>query len=370
MKRLTEQRYRAIAERRGFKWLGPFVINANTKTGWRCSKGHTWQARYGGIHSGKGCPSCAGTLKLTVDAFRIIGARQGIEWAGVGNPPSCNTPTEWRCANRHSWRTSYSCIKAGRGCRICSGRKIAKAEDYQALAVDRGFKCIQPSRINHDKALWECSLGHQWRASYTQLVATKSGCPTCYKLITRAAQVDRQRKKPSDYHEMALSRGLRWLGPVVSRVKEKTRWGCGKDHQWSGTYDDLNNGQGCPECVDIVNGHKVSKPQRRLCLLLDGELNKKSGRYSIDVAFERQGIKIALEYDAWYWHAHREKEDQSRRQVLAQAGWRILRIKGGQSAIPDLRDLSIAIERLVSGEIEVEIEMTVWGIGPALRRAG
>lgn len=361
MQRLTEQRYHALAAKRGFEWLGPMVTNANTKTFWRCPERHDFEAVYGHIYSGRGCPRCAPNLRLTEAAFRNVGAIRGIRWAGSGLP-TANETTSWECGKSHVWQTTYASINRGNGCRVCSGRRTATTQDYQSLAASCGFSCVTQGRNNHAKSSWQCSVGHQWEASYTQLRATGSGCPACYQLVNRPAQIERSRKRPTDYHAMAEARGLQWLGPETLNVKTKTQWLCGIGHLWMGSYGDLQVGQGCPKCVDIVNGHKVSKPQRALAAMVNGDLNVNCGRRSIDVALSDQ--RIAIEYDAWYWHADRDEQDKERELELLSAGWRVLRIRSNAN-LPLQAALDTAITLLLSGaSFRTEIVLSDWGVGP------
>lgn len=53
-----ERHYHALAEKRGFKWLGPLPNNTGTPTEWECLEGHRWLASYSNIYSGTGCPQC------------------------------------------------------------------------------------------------------------------------------------------------------------------------------------------------------------------------------------------------------------------------------------------------------------------------
>ena len=95
-----------------------------------------------------------------------------------------------------------------------------------------------------------------------------------------------------------------------------------------------------------------------------GELNEQVGGYYIDVAFTAEDMRIALEYDAWYWHAHNAEYDARRDGELINAGWRILRIKSGKE-VPTKEQLEAAIARLKAGEMQAEIELDDWGAGPA-----
>jgi very-short-patch-repair endonuclease len=109
----------------------------------------------------------------------------------------------------------------------------------------------------------------------------------------------------------------------------------------------------------------VSQVQRRLAERLGGELNHRVGRRCIDVALERAGVRIAVEFDSWYFHGHpdRQAQDEARERGLARLGWRVLRIRSAYR-LPAPRDLDAAIERLIAGEKRVEITLPEWGVGP------
>ena len=80
----TQADYRALAEERGFLWLGPSVSNTHTKTLWQCPKGHQWQTAYRAIRQGAGCPVCAGNARKTPAAYRDLAAKHGFIWLGTG----------------------------------------------------------------------------------------------------------------------------------------------------------------------------------------------------------------------------------------------------------------------------------------------
>ena len=205
----------------------------------------------------------------------------------------------------------------------------------------------------HVKTNWECGYGHGWEAPYNS-IRQGYGCPFCAGLAP---------KTPVDYHTLAEERGFRWLGPVVPNTSTKTSWECEQGHRWEARYGDIQQGGGCPVCVDIVQGARVSQVQRDLCEMLGGELNHPFDRYNIDVALNINGVAIAVEYDSWYWHSHRQEHDTQRDEDLLAAGWRVLRIKSNE-LLPTREQLDAAITHLMAGENQVEIVLDDWGEGP------
>jgi very-short-patch-repair endonuclease len=345
--------YQVLAEQRGFRWLGPEVPNVRTKTWWQCEEGHRWEAVYASIHRGTGCPSCAGLAPKTPEDYHILAGQRGFRWLGP-EVPNISTKTAWECEEGHCWEACYNDIRNGYGCPFCAGVVPKTPEDYHVLAKRRGFRWLGPEVRNiHTKTRWECKEGHRWQTRYHD-IHQGQGCPVC---------ANRVPKTPADYHTLAEERGFLWLGPEAPDTTATTWWECEEGHRWETSYGHIQQGTGCPVCLDLVQGVQVSQVQRNLCEILDGELNHPFQRYNIDVALNVDGIAIAVEYDAWYWHAHQQERDAQRDQEMISAGWRVLRVKSNRQ-LPTRVQLDAAISRLLAGETQAEIVLDDWGVGP------
>lgn len=126
-------------------------------------------------------------------------------------------------------------------------------------------------------------------------------------------------------------------------------------------YHGIQSGKGCPTCVDVVNGMRVSGPQRQLCEMLGGKLNYPCGSYRIDVALPEE--KIAVEYDCWFWHGHKQKEDIQRDECLIAAGWKILHVRANRM-LPVYSELRAALDQLDGSKRRAEVILDDWGDGP------
>jgi DNA-directed RNA polymerase subunit RPC12/RpoP len=92
----------------------------------------------------------------------------------------------------------------------------------------------------------------------------------------------------------------------------------------------------CGNCELRINGTKTSGksislkkyiPQFFICeYKIYYAINKKY-KITIDWAGIYNGYKIAIEYDEWWWHGHKQKEDYKRVKKLVKMGWKVLRIK-------------------------------------------
>ena len=130
-------------------------------------------------------------------------------------------------------------------------------------------------------------------------------------------------KTPEDYHRLASTRGFKWLGREVPNAHTDTEWTCGNGHTWEATFSTIQENHGCPDCLDLVNGSRVSIAQRRICGMVGGELNAPFRRYRIDIAKTVGDVKIAIEYDSWFFHGRNREHDRTKDQGLLAYGWRI-----------------------------------------------
>lgn len=286
--------------------------------------------------------------------YHALAKRRGFKWLGP-EATSVDTKTWWLCSNSHKWHTRYKHIRKGVNCPRCSGRIPKTPEDYHALAKQHQIEWVGPlpQSVMH-KTEWQCNKGHKWQARHTD-IRKPSGCPTCKGI----AFGNRRRATAEDYHTRAKEYGFKWLGPYTGDAFKRTRWQCKKGHIFEARYVGIGQGYGCPTCA-----RSTSSQQRKLCKMLKGKLNQQVKRWVIDIALNIDGVKIAVEYDGWYWHgAEKEQEHDARRdKKIIAAGWRVLRVKS-RTKLPTRKQLDTAINSLLNGDTYAEIILDDWGQG-------
>lgn len=197
LRRRQSHDYSGLAERRGFEWLGPLVSTTHAKTGWKCSKGHVWQAPFDKIAGGKGCFECAvirraDQRRLKPADYHELAAERGILWVG----PTVNqggVPTRWACQEGHEWETCYETVRAGHACPACAGNAKLSDKDYLAVAEERGLMWLGPVGSSKAKTGWRCPKGHEWQ-TVLGVLRMGCGCPYCYDMVNGAAVSKPQRK--------------------------------------------------------------------------------------------------------------------------------------------------------------------------------
>jgi very-short-patch-repair endonuclease len=260
----------------------------------------------------------------------------------------------WQCDKKHEWLAPYHNIKQGSGCPCCANKIRKVKQDYDNIGKDRNIRWVDSVLPDNTmvKTLWECKKGHRWLAKYND-IHNGQGCSRCCGNI---------KKTIDDYRFLAEERGFKWVGEKLPKnVVTKTWWECGKGHKWEAVYHNIKTGYGCPYCKDIINGALVSKPQRKLNDMLLGDLNYKENKYIIDIAIIRNSQKIAVEYDAQYWHKGREQADYKRDKYLISKGWKILHIKSGK-LLPTRKQIKKAINQLLTCKNIINVCLDDWVI--------
>jgi hypothetical protein len=235
---------KAIAIERGGKCLAVEYFNKDTAILFECSKGHQWKGRPGNIQQGAWCHVCAGNLKLTIEDMVAFAEKHNGKCLSEKYTNS-ETKLKWQCAEGHIWEAVPKGLTNNHWCRICSmasaGLKRRKTiEEIRELATKKGGKLISDVYLgNHIPIKWQCSKGHNWKASPANI---KSGfwCPHCAGLAKHTIE---------EMRELAAKRGGKCLSTVYKNIEFKLQWECAKGHVWmSSPHYIYRNGMFCPEC--------------------------------------------------------------------------------------------------------------------------
>jgi hypothetical protein len=230
-----------IVKRRGGTILSEYVTS-QTKQKYRCAEGHVWQAVPESIIQGTWCPKCANPIRHAWRKERVFRRMQLIARAQGGKLLSksfehSDVPLLFRCARGHEWRAGATSIAEGTWCRACKEENWL--EVVRARAKEQGGKCLSPRcRGWADRLLFECALGHRWKAEALQV---KQGrwCPLC----RRAPRLDIEQMR-----SLARERGGECLSERYVGHETNLRWRCAEGHVWSARPASVIQGSWCRIC--------------------------------------------------------------------------------------------------------------------------
>ena len=195
---------------------------------WRCLEGHEWKAAFDHVRSGKWCPKCAGTQKLTLfDAQQMANKHGGVCLSE--KYINTNTMMRWKCSEGHEWESKFSNVRAGKWCHVCGGSAKLTIEDMQKLALSRGGLCLSDKYINCQTSLkWQCDKGHIWNMRPMNIRNQKQWCPECWE----ERRGDSTRDTIEHMREIAQARGGYCLSTQYINCETKLHWRCSQMHQW------------------------------------------------------------------------------------------------------------------------------------------
>jgi hypothetical protein len=229
-KEIVNQR---IADR-GITLVGEYS-NAQTKTAFACSNGHTWDARPHNILSGKGCRICViAERTLTKEIINEKLHSRGITI--IGDYKNCRSNARFKCSNNHEWheRVTLSRVR----CPTCNrNENHYTKEKINKILKPRGITMSGEFRTVDHKTSWTCSDGHTWITRPTDILTHhKTGCPHCRKLTKEII------------NERLAQRGIKLVGKYI-QSNTKATFKCKSNHEWTSRPGSVLFGDGCPQCA-------------------------------------------------------------------------------------------------------------------------
>lgn len=176
---LSLEVFQKIAHKRGGKCLTKVYSKASEKMKWKCSEGHVWEATGVNVKNRNSwCPKCNTGKKYTIEKINRIIKKRGGRCLSK-EYIKANRKLLFKCKNGHEWEALLSNIISGRWCPECFGTKRLTIEAMQVVARKKKGKCLSKRYYNNVKPLlWECEEGHRWKSP---AVIVKAGvwCRKC-----------------------------------------------------------------------------------------------------------------------------------------------------------------------------------------------
>lgn len=225
-------------------WKGRLIstvyISCHEKMLFECAKGHEFKATPANILKNQWCPYCAGNVRHDISIIQALAKERGGKCLSI-RYRGIDTPLEWECASGHKWKASPGSIKFNDSwCPKCAGLQKLDINEMRSIAVSRGGKCLSRTYVNaNSKLLWQCGKGHRWEA-IPNSVKRGTWCVVCAgrdKLSLESAQ------------KIARARGGECLSRRFINARYKMKWRCARGHTWDNTLDKIKNRkQWCRRC--------------------------------------------------------------------------------------------------------------------------
>lgn len=171
-----------LAKKHGGKCLSKDYLGAKNKLLWKCKEGHEWMARPDNIKHGRWCPKCKKhkPYKYSIEDMQNIAAKKNgrcLSKTFVG----VKEKLEWECSQGHQWKATPDNVLNGHWCFKCRPKRSSLTlDEMKVLAEARGGKCLSEIYTKLSNQLhWQCSNGHEWYAAAANIKHAKCWCPYC-----------------------------------------------------------------------------------------------------------------------------------------------------------------------------------------------
>lgn len=240
----------------GGRILGDY-INMNTKTTFRCEKGHKFVVRPGSIiHSGSWCRWCSLNMYTKEDIQKFIDDNHpGGEI--IGNFINTITKATFQCKTGHTWTTLPSSIMKGFWCSECK-HQLKKEEIQQYIDDNHPGGKLLSYENTFTPARFQCEKGHQWKTRW-QSIQNGNWCHLCKGHIAgHGGTFDEQdriemKAKIQEFINQHHPGG-KILGEYVN-TRTPTLFQCEKGHTWTVPPHNIIHGNWCAPC----RHHQLSK---------------------------------------------------------------------------------------------------------------
>jgi hypothetical protein len=323
-----------------------YAHQSNQKAWWVCRQhGHEWQAKIAHRHIA-GCPTCSGQRILA--GFNDIATTHpeiSKEWHPTRNDVASTAVGRgsikriwWQCALGHEWReTPNQRTSKGQTCPICRGRLLLTGYNdlstlHPGLAAQwHPRNPLSPSHITakaNQKVWWICQQGHEWKTLIAKRIGGQ-GCPTCVGKRVAPGFNDFATLQPAIAAQWHPSRNTLLPTDVTVSSNRRVWWQCQNGHEWLTTVNKRSAGRECPDCVARVTSRRELAVCTPIALHFvthhDGPQRVPGCRTPVDLALAE--LKIAIEYDGWYWHVDTAERDNAKTIQLHAAGWTVIRVR-------------------------------------------
>ena len=263
------------------------------------------------------------------------------EWNYTKN--GCLTPNDvssgsgkkvwWKCERGHEWQSSICNRVKGRSCPYCVNKKVLQGYNDLATTHPEIAKEWHPTKNGYlvpkdftfgsgKKTWWKCKKGHEWQSSICNRVKGRN-CPYCLNKKVLQGYNDLATTHPEIAKQWHPTKN-EYLTPkdLTFGSEKKIWWQCEQGHEWQSVVysrtkkDSIST---CPHCkAELGTAFGTSFPQILLFYYIKKYINEVKHNYTFsfddfkfknDILIERGDMKLAIEYDGYYFHKDNLEKD-------------------------------------------------------------
>ena len=187
-------------------------------------------------------------VKLNLSQTHPELCKEADGWDPASYTSGSQAKVEWVCSKGHSWSATVKSRVQGRGCAVCSNKKVLAgfndlATTHPEIAKEAdGWDASEYTFGSAKKMSWVCPQGHHWIAAISD--RRETGCAVCSGRKVEAGLNDL-----STTHPKIAAQAYGW---DPKEIREKSgiikSWRCHLGHVWRASTAMRTRGNGCPYC--------------------------------------------------------------------------------------------------------------------------
>lgn len=223
----------------------------------KCKKcDYEWNTSIDKLRRGRGCPKCAGTMRLTLAQVKERVAKKSpnikiLSDTYINNKAKLDCKCE---ACGREWQITASDLLQGCGCRVCGNKRGADAKRYKRAQMQSVVEKVNPhievlSEENGDWIAWRCrNCGGISKSRYSNLTSAKT-CKQCRGYVTGRFREHNEAIDIIKYVNSNVKIVGKYKGENARIECECLKCG-GK---WNPRFSDLHyKKSGCPHCAGTM----------------------------------------------------------------------------------------------------------------------
>lgn len=296
VKKLTYTDVLKSFETEGYQLLSKEYVNSSTPVKYVCPQGHTYQVTWNKWQGGRRCPYCTpgGRVRVVdIEYIRSKFAEEGYKLL-IEVYTNCDTKLKCTCPEGHTVYISWDAWQSkGTRCAECSGTKKHSFGDVDAAFSSEGFTLLSTDYKNvHSKLKYRCPVGHEGTITFSNWKAGNR-CRQCSGKIKHSLEFIKKEFEVEGY---------KLLTKKYVNGKQKLSYICPKNHRHSMVWNNWQQGQRCPSCLNLSKGEKeLAGSIRALGIYIIRNDRTIIAPYELDIFIPSK--KIAIEYCGLYWHS-------------------------------------------------------------------
>jgi hypothetical protein len=174
-RRVTANEWNRRAAAVGIEWLESVELK-ETPTLARCMTcSYEWRPVPNHITGGHGCPNCAGVRAYLPDEWREFADHVGLDLHN--EPENQRGRADLTCRTcGHSYSTTAAGLVIGKGCPACAGNLKLPQDEWEHRGREAGYDVLELVESGGTPTRAQCRVcGLEFRARLN----SKSGCPAC-----------------------------------------------------------------------------------------------------------------------------------------------------------------------------------------------